>query len=83
MIVRKERTEDRGAGVAGTAGADAGASGGAAAAGAMGIDAGEDDVSGDLWWLVDILIISSITRLSQGRVTRLTSDNFTCCHSET
>ena len=26
---------------------------------------------------------SSATRLSRGRVPRLTSDNFTCCHTET
>ena len=60
LIVRKERTEDRGASVAGTSGADAGASGGAAAAGAMGIDAGEDDVFRDLWWLVGWFVGSSV-----------------------
>ena len=33
--------------------------------------------------LVVFLKFSSATRLSRGRVPRLTSDNFTCCHTET
>ena len=33
--------------------------------------------------LFGFLTSSSATRLSHGRVPRLTSDNFTCCHTET
>ena len=33
--------------------------------------------------LCDFSTSSSATRLSRGRVPRLTSDNFTCCHPET
>ena len=32
-------------------------------------------------WLVGFLTSSSTTRLYRGRVPRLTSDNFTCCHT--
>ena len=34
-------------------------------------------------WLVGFLTSSSATRLFHRRVPRLTSDNFTCCHTET
>ena len=32
-------------------------------------------------WLVGFLTSSSTTRLYRGRVSRLKSDNFTCCHT--